>query len=176
MPLANPAAVRNGLRWVLKRDSPFSLRPRPEALPWLARFLLAARRAEAGAHVIRGLALASLELHAELARRVDTGFERRGVLNVYTSEETLAAGRREAEQSGLRFESLDADRAFAFEPALGPRTHGAVYYPDEAHCDPHESSPTPIHRATFYSRGGSRATTAHIRDPRANSRAEAMGA
>ncbi len=135
-PLANPAAVRNGLRWMLKRDSPFSLRPRPEALPWLARFLLAARQAEAGARVIRRLALASLELHAELARRVDTGFERRGVLNVYASEETLAAGRREAEHSGLRFESLDSDQAFAFEPALGPRTYGAVYYPDEAHCDP----------------------------------------
>jgi D-amino-acid dehydrogenase len=135
-PLANPAAVRNGLRWMLKRDSPFSLRPRPEALPWLARFLLAARQAEAGARVIRGLARASLELHAELARRVDTGFERRGVLNVYASEETLAAGRREAEHSGLRFESLDSDQALAFEPALGPRTYGAVYYPDEAHCDP----------------------------------------
>jgi D-amino-acid dehydrogenase len=135
-PLANPAAVRNGLRWMLKRDSPFYLRLRAEALPWLARFLLAARRAETGAQVIRDLALASLQLHAELARRVDTGFERRGILNVYASEETLAAGRREAEDSGLRFESLDADQAHALEPALGPRTHGAVYYPDEAHCDP----------------------------------------
>jgi D-amino-acid dehydrogenase len=135
-PLANPTAVRNGIRWMLKRDSPLYLKLRLEALPWLARFLLAARRAEAGASVIRELALASLELHAELSRRVDTGFERRGVLNVYTSEETIAAGRREAEHSGLRFESLDSAKAFAFEPALGPRTLGAVYYPDEAHCDP----------------------------------------
>lgn len=135
-PLANPAAVRNGLRWMLKPDSPFSLKPRPEALPWLARFLLAARNAETGARVIRRLAVASLELHAELARRVDTGFERRGVLNVYASEETLAAGRREASHSGLRFESLDSEQALALEPALGPQTRGAVYYPDEAHCDP----------------------------------------
>jgi D-amino-acid dehydrogenase len=135
-PLANPAAVRNGLRWMLKPDSPFSLKPRLEALPWLARFLLAARNAETGARVIRRLAVASLELHAELARRVETGFERRGVLNVYASEETLAAGRREASHSGLRFESLDSEQALALEPALGPQTRGAVYYPDEAHCDP----------------------------------------
>jgi D-amino-acid dehydrogenase len=67
---------------------------------------------------------------------VDTGFERRGVLNVYASEETLAAGRREASHSGLRFESLDSEQAVALEPALGPQTRGAVYYPDEAHCDP----------------------------------------
>ena len=135
-PLANPAAVRNGLRWMLKPDSPFSLKPRPDALPWLARFLLAARNAETGARVIRRLAVASLELHAELARHLDTGFERRGVLNVYASEETLAAGRREASHSGLRFESLDAEQAVALEPALGPQTRGAVYYPEEAHCDP----------------------------------------
>jgi D-amino-acid dehydrogenase len=135
-PLANPAAVRNGLRWMLKRDSPFSLEPRPGALPWLARFLLAARHAEAGARVIRRLAVTSLQLHAELARRVDTGFERRGVLNVYASEETLAAGQREASHSGLRFESLGSEQALALEPALGPRTRGAVHYPDEAHCDP----------------------------------------
>jgi D-amino-acid dehydrogenase len=38
--------------------------------------------------------------------------------------------------SGLRFESLDSTGALALEPALGPQTRGAVYYPDEAHCDP----------------------------------------
>jgi D-amino-acid dehydrogenase len=135
-PLSNPAAVRNGLRWMLKRDSPFALKPRPRALPWLARFLLAARRAEAGAHIIRRLAVESLDLHAELARRVDSGFERRGILNVYASDETFAVGRTEALHSGLNFESLDSKQAVALAPALGPQTRGAVYYPDEAHCDP----------------------------------------
>ena len=135
-PLANPAAVRNGLRWMLKPDSPFALKPRPHTVPWLARFLLAARRADTGGRVIRQLAVASLELHAELARRVDTGFERRGVLSVYANEETLAAGQREASHSGLRFESLDSAQALALEPALRPQTCGAVYYPDEGHCDP----------------------------------------
>ncbi len=135
-PISNPAAVRNGLRWMLDRDSPFYLRPRPAALPWLARFLLAARRAPAGARAIRDLSVASLELHAGLADHLDTGFERRGVLNVYATEESYAAGRREAEASGLRFEALDRDDALGLEPALGPRTLGAVYYPREAHVDP----------------------------------------
>jgi D-amino-acid dehydrogenase len=135
-PLANPTAVRNGLRWMLKPDSPFYLKPRPTAVPWLARFLLAARRAEAGANAIRTLSVASLALHAELAAEIETGFERRGVLNVYTSEESLNGGRREAERSGLRFDVLDRDGALALEPALAPRTLGGVYYPDEAHVDP----------------------------------------
>ena len=121
---------------MLDRDSPFYLRPRPAAVPWLARFLLASRRATAGARVIRALSVASLELHVELARQLDTGFERRGVLNVYATEESYAAGHREARSSGLQFQALDREEALALEPALGKRTLGAVYYPQEAHVDP----------------------------------------
>jgi D-amino-acid dehydrogenase len=134
-PLSNPAAVRNGLRWMFTRDSPFYLKPRLAAVPWLARFLLAARRADEGARVIRELSLASLALHAELATEIDTSFERRGVLNVYATEESAAAGQLEAERSGLRFQVLDRRQALELEPALQPHTVGAVYYPDEAHCD-----------------------------------------
>ena len=135
-PLANPTALRHGLRWMLDRESPFRLKPRPSALPWLARFLLAARRAPTGARAIRALSIDSLELHARLAEQLETGFERRGVLNVYATEETYEAGRREAESSQLPFQALDRADALALEPALGPRTAGAVYYPREAHVDP----------------------------------------
>src|SRR5581483_686972 len=41
-PIANPASLRNGVRWMWRRDSPFYLRPRPAVVPWLARFALAA--------------------------------------------------------------------------------------------------------------------------------------
>jgi D-amino-acid dehydrogenase len=58
------------------------------------------------------------------------------VLNAYATEETYAAGRREAGSSGLPFQALDRTQALALEPALGPRTVGAVYYPREAHVDP----------------------------------------
>lgn len=133
-PLSSPAAVRNGLRRMFARDSPFYLKPRLAAVPWLARFLLAARRADEGARVIRELSLASLALHAELATEIDTGFERRGVLNVYSTEESAAAGQLEAERSGLRFRVLERGEAIELEPALQPQTAGAVYYPDEAHC------------------------------------------
>jgi D-amino-acid dehydrogenase len=135
-PISNPTAVRNGLRWMFDRASPFYLKPRPAAVPWLARFLLAARRAPAGARSIRALSVVSLELHAELARDLDTGFERRGVMNAYTTEESYAAGRGEAQASGLSFQALDREQALALEPALSPRMVGAVYYPQEAHVDP----------------------------------------
>ena len=67
-PLANPGAVREGLRHMLRRDSPFSMRPRPGLLLWLLRFMAAARadRVAAGTEVLRQLSFSSLELHQAL--------------------------------------------------------------------------------------------------------------
>jgi D-amino-acid dehydrogenase len=141
-PLATPAALRSGMRWILQRDSPLHLRPRLAILPWLARFVAASTpaRAEAGMRLVRSLALASLELHAGLAAEgVDTGFTRRGVLYVYESEAGLAIGRAEAEghaEAGLRAECVDPGRARTLEPALLGPLAGGVFCPEEAHCDP----------------------------------------
>src|SRR5262245_31489513 len=123
-PLATPHAVRQGLRWMTKPESPFYLRPRARVLPWLARFVWAStsEKARVSGRVIRNLASASLTIHAELASRgLDTGFERRGVLYVYETEDGLAEGRGEANDAaaaGLSCEVLDLARARELEPAL----------------------------------------------------------
>ncbi len=135
-PIANPVSLRNGARWLWKRDSPFYLRPRPAVLPWLARFALAARRWEAGAHAIRGLSVASLEQHAALGAELETSFERTGTLNVYASPAGLEAGAREAQASGLGHAVLDADALRALEPSLVGPVVGGVHYPDEGRVDP----------------------------------------
>ncbi len=135
-PIANPASLRNGLRWMWKRDSPFYLRPRPAVLPWLVRFARAARHPEEGARAIRELSVESLELHAELAAELDTSFERTGTLNVYETHEGLEAEARAAARSGLPFEVFDADGTRALEPALIGPVAGSVRYPNEGRVDP----------------------------------------
>ena len=141
-PLAGPASLRSGVRWMLRRDSPLYVRPRLAILPWLARFAVASTpaRADAGMRLIRSLSLASLDLHAGFAAAgIDTGYTRRGVLNVYETEAGFATGRHEAELhsgAGLRSEPVDPGGARALEPALVGSLAGAVLYPDEAHCDP----------------------------------------
>jgi len=142
IPLANPSALRDGFRWMLKRDSPFYLRPRAAVLPWIARFALASRpeRSQAAGKVVQELARASLDLHvAYAAEGVDTGLRRDGVLNVYFAHAGLARARHEAEHNareGLESRLLGADEAYALAPSLGPRVVGAVVYPGDAHCDP----------------------------------------
>ncbi len=135
-PIANPASLRNGLRWMWKRDSPFYLRPRPAVLPWLARFALASRHPEEGAAAIRELSVASLELHAKLGGELGTSFERTGALNVYETHEGLEAEARAAARSGLPFEVFDADGTRGLEPALIGPVVGSVRYPREGRVDP----------------------------------------
>jgi D-amino-acid dehydrogenase len=135
-PIANPTSLRNGLRWMWKRDSPFYLRPRPAVLPWLARFALASRHPEEGAAAIRELSMASLELHAELGEELDTSFERTGTLNVYETHEGLEAEARAAARSGLSFEVFDADGTRELEPALVGPAVGSIRYPREGRVDP----------------------------------------
>ncbi|HEY2937637.1 MAG TPA: FAD-dependent oxidoreductase [Gaiellaceae bacterium] len=136
MPLASPETLRQGVRTLLSPDGSF-LRPRVRLLPWLVRFAAACReeRAETGERAIRALSLESLELHAGLAA-LGTSFERRGTLSVYETEAGFAAGKREAERSGLRAEILAPAEARASEPALVYEPAGAIYHPDEAHMDP----------------------------------------
>jgi D-amino-acid dehydrogenase len=138
-PIANPASVKNGLRWMTKPDSPFYLRPRPAVASWIARFVKAstAQRAARGTRIIRELSIASLALHAELSDSgLNTGFTRRGILNVYETEEGFAAAKSHAGATDLAAEVLGRDETRSLEPALNGRIAGGVYYPDEAHCDP----------------------------------------
>lgn len=142
-PLASPTALWQGIRWLGVPDSPFALRLRPYLVPWLARFVAAAlspERVRASARVIRELATSSLALHAEIAASgLDTGFEQRGVLNVYASERGFADGRAEAEEAqahGMPAEVLDAAAARERVPTLAGPIAGAIYYPRDAHCDP----------------------------------------
>ena len=135
-PIANPTSLRNGLRWMWKRDSPFYLRPRPGVLPWLARFALASRHSEAGAAAIRELSDASLEQHAELGSELGTSFERTGTLNVYETLEGVEAEARHAARSGLPFEVFDEAGTHELEPALVGPVAGSVRYPREGRVDP----------------------------------------
>src|SRR6478752_5490761 len=84
--LASPGALRDGLGWMLRRDSPFHLRPRTALVPWLARFAVASRPARSARNtgLLRALAVASLDRHAALAAAgLPTSFSRSGILSVY---------------------------------------------------------------------------------------------
>jgi D-amino-acid dehydrogenase len=139
-PIAAPEALRSGLGWMVRRDSPFGLRLRPSLSPWLARYVRAStrRRAAAGETLQRELASESLDLLAG-DPDVDAGFRQDGCLSVFTH----AGGPRQAEHEAasstgraLGARVLSSEEAHALEPALSERVTAGVLYPREAHVDP----------------------------------------
>src|SRR5215212_3427869 len=86
LPLASPGAVRDGLRWMTRPDSPFYVRPSPAVVPWLGRFAAASSpvRVRHSRETLRALAMRSADLHAGLASAgLDSGYRQAGLLNVF---------------------------------------------------------------------------------------------
>ena len=142
VPLADPTAVRDGIRWMARPDSPFFVRPRLQLLPWLVRFAAAARPAHVKRHraVLRELASHSAELHARLdAAGLDAGYRRRGLLNIYRNEHAFARACDEStltSANGARPRVVTDDLPDELASALTAETAGAILEPDQAHCDP----------------------------------------
>ena len=137
-PIAAPEALRAGLGWMLRPDSPFGLRLRPSLSPWLARYVRAStvRRAAAGEALQRELASSSLEL---LAADADGDLHRDGCLTVFTAPDGEARAAHEAASHtgrGLGARALSADETRALEPALSNRVTAGLLHPDEGHVDP----------------------------------------
>jgi D-amino-acid dehydrogenase len=145
LPMANPAALRSGLGWLLQRDAPLSIRPRLDLdlAGWLLRFSLACLpgRAERAGVWLAPFAAQSLRLHNELAAEADPSYQLRhdGWLYLYRTEDGLAAGHAEAaavRALGVHSETLDRTALREREPMAGPGVIGAIWYPGDASVQP----------------------------------------
>ncbi len=142
LPLATPGAVAQGLRSMFDPNGSFALRPRPAILPWLARFVLAARPDQVHDHqtVLRGLgSLSRTVLGDYVDRGIDVGIHRTGVMDLFESDANFAAGRRKAIQDhaeGRHNQVVSADEVKRALPALQTKVAGGVVYSNEWFCDP----------------------------------------
>lgn len=143
VPLAEPQAVSQGLRWMLRPDSPFYIKPRLDAdlARWLWRFWRSATpaRVAAAVPVLRDLQLASRSLYAQFADGgLDFGYGQRGSVHVCVTPEGFAAKRSESEHirnAGLEVEELDA-AGVATALGLEANCAGGIAYAQDAHLDP----------------------------------------
>jgi len=138
-PIAAPEALRSGLKWMVRPDSPFGFKPKPSLAPWLARYVRAstARRAHDGEALQRELSRESLDAFRALAADgIDGGFEETGCLTLHASEEHAHAEAATETGRALGARLLTGDEARELEPALTARVRAAVLFPAEARCDP----------------------------------------
>lgn len=141
-PIASPKNLKQVPRFLLDPLGPLSIRPAylPRLLPWLARFLLAARpqayeRSVAGASQMQVLAMpAWLALADKLG--IGNQIHRRGALFAFTDVGVMEEARHFAKRQtalGFTVDFLDEHELRQMEPALKPGFAGASYLPDAAH-------------------------------------------
>ncbi len=143
VPLAMPGNLWNVPRWLIDPLGPLTVRWRhlPAYLPFLARFLSAARpkRVAEIADALAPLLAASPEQHLKLARgtAAEKLIQRRGALYVYESQRAMAADEpawRLRRERGTRPQSLTAAEIREREPALAPIFACGYFLPDLGHA------------------------------------------
>ena len=145
VPLAAPGMLAQGLKWMLKPDSPFYVKPRldRDLLGWGFKFWRAANAGHVSrsAPLLRDLNLASRTCFEELAELAGNAFglEKKGVLCLCKTEHRLEEEARiagQARQLGLNVEVLTARQANELDPHLRLDIVGAVYFRDDCHLIP----------------------------------------
>ena len=136
-PLATPANVVLGLRYMFRPGSPFYVHPSPRLVPWLARLAASAApgRSQALTARLQEMAGRSLQLHQEYSEHgLQTGFRASGSLDVFSTERIFERASQALKMRGpSKQEILSAADARALEPTLGELA-GAIYRPTEAQC------------------------------------------
>jgi len=138
--LANPEALKEGIRFLRDPAGPLSIRPNPRLLPWLTRFTAASVRGGAahdGTDLLRKWAIESVALHREWSASHQTGLVENGVLNVWATASGDEHRHRWADAhraAGLEVQLLDAGEVQELEPLVRGAQYGSLY-PGEAHVD-----------------------------------------
>ena len=140
--LPGPGLVVQALRWMLRRDSPFYIKPRLDLalLGWLWRFRGCCTREAAtrSSRALLSLSAASLELFEELVGEqcLDFFYRRDGVLLVYLSEqqaEVLPHELDELEAAGFNARALSRQETLDLEPAVTRDVVAGLWIANQAH-------------------------------------------
>jgi len=145
IPLASPGALRQGLKGMLKPDSPFYIKPRfdPVVFSWLWQFRRACKpeQMHRGIRILRDLNYASLELFDQLieSESLSCNYQQDGWLLAYKTEKGFQGAVDEArllQSYDIKLKIMNIDETLEMEPTLRPDISGGIYFPDDAHLDP----------------------------------------
>ena len=143
VPLAAPGVIKQGLKWLLDPESPFSIEFKPtfEMISWLWKFRKAAnhKHVKHGADLLRQLSMHSRSLYLELDETMDFGLETNGILMLCNREDTLKeelAVSAMARDIGMTAEDLNPSEVNKLETGMLTDIAGGVHYPMDCHVNP----------------------------------------
>lgn len=143
VPLAAPGVIKQGLKWLLDPESPFSIEFKPsiEMISWLLKFRKAANKkhVKQAADLLRNLSMDSRSLYKKLNEQIDFEFETKGILMLCKGEKTLKeeiAVSVMAQDIGMKAKNLNPAEINKLETGMKTEIAGGVYYPSDAHFNP----------------------------------------
>jgi len=134
-----------GLRWMLKKDAPFAIRPRfdPTLFSWLGRFAAGCTKKSRSrsAAAVAGLTSTAVAAFEALLREegICCDWQQRGAIHLFRSPEAFArhaAVDAETRRFGPGCIALDRKAIRSKEPAVGPAVVGAWMDENAAHLRP----------------------------------------
>lgn len=146
VPLASPGIISQGLRWMMKSDSPFYIKPKldRDLISWGLKFRKAAnkRQVDKAVPVLHELLMNSRQLIAEILtdEGIDAGLNEKGLLMYCKTQHALDEEIEMAELAsrlGQETEVLTAEQASALNPGLDLDIVGAVLFKNDAFVTPH---------------------------------------
>lgn len=146
IPLAAPGIPIQGLKWLLDASSPFYIQPRLnfDLISWLWKFCNACteNQMRQSVPILLSLGQGSFDLFAELFAKedVDFGYEQKGRLILFTSEENFDKWMYDValvREFGLNVSLLDTDGVRRKEPSVLPSVTRGIYSESYAHVNPH---------------------------------------
>ncbi|HEX7348522.1 MAG TPA: FAD-dependent oxidoreductase [Rhodanobacteraceae bacterium] len=145
IPLTVPGMPWQALRWMVHRDAPLYVNPKPdwERWRWLLGFARRCNRAAAERAALARVALlqrsCSLLPQWLAAEGIECEYAATGTLYVYRTRRMQARDQRDLEWLkwlGIRTQLLAADEVLAQEPALLRGVTGGLLHPDDAQLRP----------------------------------------
>lgn len=145
IPMAAPGVLSGVIKGMLRRTGPVVARPSldPDYLRWIVRFMGFCNRkaAHAGSVTLAALGFRSAELMARWINdlEIDCAYRSYGLLHVYGTRRSFAAGKREAaemQRYGVGIEMFDTGEIRRLEPSLNEEVVGGFLCTDDAGMDP----------------------------------------
>jgi D-amino-acid dehydrogenase len=146
LPIPGPGAVRQALKALFQRNSPFKIRLRLDVglWSWLYRFARRCNTADmlSAGHALQALLASSRTLYDELiaGERLDCEWQPLGMLFVMRTPEGMehyaATDRLLRDSFGLAARRYDGAALTDLEPALKPGLAGGFYYDCDGHLRP----------------------------------------
>lgn len=147
VPLATPGIVAQGMRWMLRSDSPFYIKPRLnwDLIRWCLAFYKSANAANVknGAPHLNNILHLSRELTIDMKHALGDNFHMQeiGCLMLYKNANTEKHELELAEEAAhfkVDTKVLTAQEVQAMEPDVEVNVRGGVLYPQDCHMHPGE--------------------------------------